>query len=737
MLCFLLPVIALYADVSGIGYGTTETAALDNARENLISSFSLNISSVTLTSSKDDGSGASQDSLQSMSMQSTSFNILGAVEKTEKQKDGTYKATTTIPSSAVALYENQLKVLYRDVESLVGQSEKTTDDDARKTIFLRLSSLLRQYEVYQTVVLTLDPSSSVGARIAPIGRASVESALSQILVKENNNADITILDLQQRAEYGILSLEGQAELDAALKTIEENRIMAEAIEKQKMADLELKREEFLAEMQLAVDSLQQNITNQSVMAEAAGEMSLSSVLNKIEANRETFMAVKNSMDESLATIEDAYDSEAAALSEEIMSRPYPAGDTYNGVPTQSAVENRRKLVEVELQTLWEPYSEKANAVYKEGFSKLCVIADYANDYIDLINGKIFTASSISPEVSTKIEYYVPSAELWSGIATVTLGNKSIDLYFKIPYEAWTGEKVPSSSSIAAYESYVDTTEDWTQLMNDYSQLFTITFSFSVEAKKDTSYEITFTKYSITRNDTGNVVFEEYINQKNSIDYDNNVSFDDFSVINDSLVDYSLFEYVRSSERSMDIEVTGIAGEVDEGESEYKATEQESRQTVVSGTKITFDNSGIAKIYGGVIWTPDCGSIPTSAEAGASMYISKIGIGKPGFDVIYATRQNFDFNGFIHFRINYLMSFFIKDAIGFYVSPHAGISLDLSVSQEEVTNNGAKDISYSGGASAGVLIPLSIGVLDLSAIINYSSSAGLTYGAGLGFSIYTW
>ena len=164
--------------------------------------------------------------MASYSLQSTQFNLLGRVENVEENSDGSYTATCTIPSSAAPLYEAQLNNLYSTINSLYSQVD---GKEGQRNTYLRLITALRDYEIYQTVVLTLNPSSSVATKVLPTTRAIIENEYQSLLIIENNNTEITVRNLQQQAEMGILSVQGRADLNAALKELEENRRQQEEL----------------------------------------------------------------------------------------------------------------------------------------------------------------------------------------------------------------------------------------------------------------------------------------------------------------------------------------------------------------------------------------------------------------------------------------------------------------------------------------------------------------------------
>ena len=283
---------AVAVDVTGRGIGSTEDEALRMAREDLISQFSINVSSLTYTQDSDDGVSSSSSSMASYSLQSTQFNLLGRVENVEENSDGSYTATCTIPSSAAPLYEAQLNNLYSTINSLYSQVD---GKEGQRNTYLRLITALRDYEIYQTVVLTLNPSSSVAIKVLPTTRAIIENEYQSLLIIENNNTEITVRNLQQQAEMGILSVQGRADLNAALKELEENRRQQEELNAMAQEDYDLQREAFQQEMAATAAMLHESLSSYSTGNAVSGEMTFSDLINQIEANRATLQAILQSL----------------------------------------------------------------------------------------------------------------------------------------------------------------------------------------------------------------------------------------------------------------------------------------------------------------------------------------------------------------------------------------------------------------------------------------------------------
>ena len=81
----IFSISVIYASDVVTGSGSDPEVALSNARADLASRFSVNISSLILSSVSDDGENSTAN-LSSMSLQTTSFKLLGANETTVQMK---------------------------------------------------------------------------------------------------------------------------------------------------------------------------------------------------------------------------------------------------------------------------------------------------------------------------------------------------------------------------------------------------------------------------------------------------------------------------------------------------------------------------------------------------------------------------------------------------------------------------------------------------------------------------
>ena len=550
LVAILLCSLCLFAkSVTGTGYGATEAEALTNARQNLIESFSVSVSSLTYLTSSDDGKDASSSSMANYSMQSTTFDLLGKSENVEKQSDGTFKATTTISSDAVPLYQAKLNDLYSAATSLNNIVSNAKDKTKEKNTYLKLISTLRDFETYRTVLLTLDSTAKVPT--LTVSKAAVEAEYQSLLMQETNEMEITVLDFEQQMKIAKLSSKDQAAYNQALATLEENKRVKEELEKQKQEEYELKLLELQQQFQLNISQAQ---IDPSILAKQQEEgLSLTAIINRIEANRKTFFSIKEKMNEELANNETDYAVNLTNYVNEGMREAYSASETINGVPTESAKERRQERLYYKFSAdEGALYEEKANIIYKEAFTRLSELSNITLDYIDTINKNKFSFSSLDDEVSTVIEGYNTVINSWYGTANVTVGNQTINLNFTIPYKEWTGNSIPAVRDYTAYDAYVAEANEWLNIMQSYPSSYYIDFDFEVVASATKpEYSIYFTKYEIIRGDNGNSVVTKNINQRDKITYDTNVNINDFkTTVNQfGFINYNDYKFVREEGKS--------------------------------------------------------------------------------------------------------------------------------------------------------------------------------------------
>lgn len=534
---------AAYAEArSAVGHGDTEAEAIDDARFNLISSFSVKVSSLTITSDTDDGAGSTSSSMSSYSAHSVQFDLVGQEESARELDDGTWEATATLPESAARFYTVKLDDLYPTINTLNNLVENASDKSSVKSQYLQLIQALREYEQYRTVVMILSPSTSV--RPLPTSSGAVEAQYQSILMEENNEMEITLMDLEQQRQLGILSSRDESAYQEALAKLEANRKEQEELRKRRDEEYQTRALELEQQFSASISLAQ---ADPSLMSEIAEEgLSISATMNRIEANRGTFSAIKETLRDELYDNQIEYEAAYDSYYETEMDKPYSSTEMVGGLPTQVAIDNRERLIEA---TFAEGdgayYASVADLIYSEAFGRMSQLTNMTLDYIDALNANRFTLSSGSDEVSAVVEGFNRGNNSWYGTANVTIGSTTVELYFLIPYTAWTGKSVPNARNATEYAAYLEECDEWLQLFIDYPSSYGISFDFDIIAQTESSnYTVSFRTYRIIRTDTGEVVSTRSIQQNDRISFSPSVNIMDFSVSTMGLVEDWKYKFER-------------------------------------------------------------------------------------------------------------------------------------------------------------------------------------------------
>lgn len=504
------------ADVVGVGYGKTKDEALTNSRNDLVKQFGTSISSLDILSDFDDGKGNLSSEMNSMSVESTSFTLVGHKEEAVQQKDGTYYATTTIPAKSVTLYEARLNDLYASATTLYGQIQNNKGE-VDQYLYLNLISTLDDYEKNRNVVLTLNPKSQVGQKVLGINRVSIEAEYRAALLKEYNEKQITVNDLKLRYEIGALDKEGEAKLKETMAQIEANKKAQEELAAANNENYKLRLTQLEQSAQAMMMQIQLDTTSVTEVSNNDAE-TVSTYINKIEGNRSTMDSLLQSLSADIRPIYNEYSSEKRAISSEVNNRPYEDYELYFGTPTAEAEASRKQEIDQRVKDIYNLCKQKATAVFNKYKEQIKKVNDYSMSIVEELNNKVFSLDSTYSEVSSIVEGFA-DAGFFYGTTYVTIGNNTFSFYFKIPYEAWTGEKIPPMSNYNAYKAYRDSAKNWLEFFAAFPHLYEVSFNFTVETKNDGNYVVTFKDYSVKNNyNNKDVVKKERINQTDSLTY---------------------------------------------------------------------------------------------------------------------------------------------------------------------------------------------------------------------------
>ena len=553
LLCFVFSSLSA-ADVVGVGYGKTKEEALTNSRNDLVRQFGTSIASLDILSDSDDGKGNITSQMNSMSVESTSFTLIGHKEEAVKQADGTYYGTTTIPAESVTLYEARLNDLYASANTLYNQIQ-SNKGEVDQYLYLNLISTLDDYEKNRNVVLTLNPKSQVGQKVLTINRVSIEAEYRAALLKEYNEKQITVNDLKLRLEIGSLDKEGEAKLKETMAQIEANKKAQEELAaantenyKLRLTQLEQSTQAMMMQIQLETDSSTEESKNDAE--------TVSTYINKIEGNRSTMDSLLQSLSNDIRPFYNEYINEKRKITNEVNNRPYEDYELYFGSPTAEAEASRKQEIEQRVKDVFVLCQQKATAVFNKYKEQIKKVNDYSLSIVEEFNNKVFSLDSTYSEVSSIIDGFA-DAGFFYGTTYVTIGNNTFSFYFKIPYESWTGEKIPPMSNYNEYKAYRESANNWLEFFKSFPHLYEVSFNFTVETKNDGNYVVVFKDYSVTNNYNDKyAVKNEKINQMDSLTYKSSNTLERLISSYSDIVDFSSIQktyddYISSKTSSVE------------------------------------------------------------------------------------------------------------------------------------------------------------------------------------------
>lgn len=520
----------LFAEtITSTGYGVTQNEAEQNAMRNLANQIAVNVSSIAYTASYDDGVTAS-DSFSDMSIQTSSFTLKGVKIRSTGESNGLYSVIAEIPESASVIYEKELENLQGAISRVNSSLDNLSDDDKLDS-YLMLISLLRNYGIAENVLMLLDPESIIDISL-PITKAEAEFEYRLLLSKSISEVGMKVENLTALLELEMISAE-DSELEAA---ISEQQTLLEK-RRQLQAEMDEEYTMRLEERQQKISTVFESDILLPSFAEEGN--AVLDPLFRIEAARNTFSELKNTLDLSVAEIEQQYSNEAEAIVEAVISLEFFSTQLDgNGRPKESVVNSIEDMTQTQLDDLLHSYGKTATEMYLTTYEKLLDVRRFAEEESFRIKGKNFAISNRGTALTTSIlpENFDAESLVWNGTAYISTGTETVEVPFSIPYSAWIGERIAYSDISEMMRLYSDV-EFWTDIFAEYPGAFTLTIDgcFSDMALTDDSYELMFTRYSIIRNDTGKTVFTDNLNQLSEIHSSCSGSLDDFTIEHDFLL----------------------------------------------------------------------------------------------------------------------------------------------------------------------------------------------------------
>ena len=477
-------------EMTATGYGVTEEAALNSARVNLAGQFQVQVTNFSVTSLSEVINSSSSDyenSYSSLTLSSTLMDLKGARETIRKIGDREYEATCTLTEESAGLYYVSLLDLESSISSIGMQLDACSNKD-RLALYPILISAMKEYELYRTVILMIAPGQ-YEIRPLPIGnRATVEAEYRMALSKEINAEELTIQDLQNRIDLGLTTIEIEEKLRASIAAQESLRAQKKALDLAEEEAYKASREKLQQEILLAMD-IQETIAENTMNEK---EQSISGRITNIEATRNTFKEIKESLDLYEGELLDSFLKEKEAYIQKAIDQGFFPSQLENGKPKPEEITKWEALLQTDLDTM---------------------LADY---------GK--TAASV---------YY----SAWPATAYVSIGTESIEIPFLIPYESLTGESV-AYNSMKEYLRLQENIEYWSGIFRTYSNAISISFpDVRVEGSVTScTYRIILPSIVLTRSDNRHVFHKEKLDISRYIVFnEREVNLSDYTIKNDYLL----------------------------------------------------------------------------------------------------------------------------------------------------------------------------------------------------------
>lgn len=524
-------------EMTATGYGVTEEAALNSARVNLAGQFQVQVTNFSVTSLSEAINSSSSDyenSYSSLTLSSTLMDLKGARETIRKIGDREYEATCTLTEESAGLYYVSLLDLESSISSIGMQLNACSNKD-RLALYPILISAMKEYELYRTVILMIAPDQ-YEIRPLPIGnRATVEAEYRMALSKEINAEELTIQDLQNRIDLGLATIEIEEKLRASIAAQESLRAQKKALDLAEEEAYKASREKLQQEILLAMD-IQETIA-ESTMNEK--EQSISGRITNIEATRNTFKEIKESLDLYEGELLDSFLKEKEAYIQKVIDQGFFPSQLENGKPKPEEITKWEALLQTDLDTMLADYGKTAASVYYSAYLKLVNLNKTIHEELQELSSISFEVTPANYDIAIVVdaENFNDTAFAWPATAYVSIGTESIEIPFLIPYESLTGESV-AYNSMKEFLRLQENIEYWSGIFRTYSNAISISFpDVRVEGSVTScTYRIILPSIVLTRSDNSHVFHKEKLDISRYIVFNERVvNLSDYTIKNDYLL----------------------------------------------------------------------------------------------------------------------------------------------------------------------------------------------------------
>lgn len=523
---------AFATPISGTGYGKTAEAARNSALSELSNQIVINISTVSLFKSYEDGESSLSDFFSTQSIQRSDSELLG-VQFTTDSENGLFKVVATIPESSSTLYISHLKEL-SDSINRIADDIKNLSKEEQLEVYPFLLSLFREHSITMDILNILSPSSYIEKPLA-ISKAEVEFKYRLLLSKAIAESNMQLESMTALASVNLIS-ENSEEMQSIINAHEE------LLKKRKLLQDEMDSEYILRiqqEQEIVREELSSTIARISLYEDTEADIILNSLMN-FEAKKMAFVQLKENLEDSVKNLELQYINEVENIIKEIVNMPfYESQLDGNGIPKSMIVDSIERITQKQLDEILQEYCASATAIYLTSYEKLDMLSKSMHEEAKKIKNRQFSISNRDYAITTSIlpEDFDSEKLKWDGIAYISIGNETIDVPFSIPYKDWTNQEVIDIDSISSMMSTYSDIDFWTKIFTEYPSSFTISFigHYTNMAEDNNQYSITFDGYTITRNDTGSIIVNVKTNIDRVIHSSADCDIDDFTIEHDFLL----------------------------------------------------------------------------------------------------------------------------------------------------------------------------------------------------------
>ena len=544
ILSLLLSISTLSArTITGIGYGSTPEEALEEARRDLISRFSISVSSLVYSTTNDNGYNADSSFLSTSSVQYSSVDIKGESKSGRKEGD-TYIAESSLDEYDAPAYYTELQELGQSIPRIKNMIDNETESKEKLDLYRTLISIMKRYESDREIISQLAPDMYTFTPL-PFSRVEIEAEYSNLLSKESNSLDLTIKELERQSSLDIISAEGEKRLQEARNELEENIKYQQDLQEANENDYNLHLEMLEQSIRSSAAEFSESFNSQNAFA--YNDNSFSSLMNTIEADRAAFKAMKDSVSKTLSDISESYEDESKTIMQRELSKPYAStqlDENNNPKPDskERRIGNANKMIE-ERKTFYETASD---AAYTAVEKQLEAISRSTIDTIDTLNASVFTVTNHGSGISTVIKAtdFDTENKVFHGTAYIPIADSTLTFSFRIPFYSWAKQEELQNLN----EDDIDyMAAEWIEIFEDYPSSFTIEARLKIESnKKDNKYRATILDYSIKKAGETKIVYSESINKSYDFTYGTNVNVMDFSVSpNDMISNHNAKKGIQS------------------------------------------------------------------------------------------------------------------------------------------------------------------------------------------------